>query len=291
MTSLRYVRHLPRQLPVVASMGRAVLTGMRGAGHAAPVTRVTKRIGPIDPALVRDFVEHVGGDPAAYRTTVPPHLFPQWGLALAARTLTGLRYPLTRVLNAGCRLEVNAPLPQGVPLVARAQLVGVDDDRKRAIITQRITTGTADVPDAVVATIQAVVPLARGDASEKKRARSTIPYDAAELARWCLDHDAGLAFALLTGDFNPIHWVHRAGVAAGFGGPILHGFAILARTIEGIHRARFCGSVDRVRVWDARFTRPLRLPSEVTLFARGDDAWLGDIAGGAPYLALAMETR
>ncbi|HEY5925196.1 MAG TPA: MaoC/PaaZ C-terminal domain-containing protein [Kofleriaceae bacterium] len=285
-TSLRHLRHLPRQLPVVASFGRAVITGMRGGGHTLAGAHAEKTIAPIDPRLIRDYVAHVGGDPAAYKTTVPPHLFPQWGLALAARTLTGLRYPLLRVLNAGCRLEINAPLPSGQPLVARASLVAVDDDGQRAALTQRVATGTSEVPDSVVATIRAVVPLAP---SSKPRARTEIPYDVRELARWQLGRDAGLAFALLTGDFNPIHWVHRAGVAAGFGGPILHGFAMLARSIEGVVRARFAGDITRVRAWDVRFTRPLRLPAHVALFGRGDEAWLGDAPGGAPYLALAME--
>ena len=74
MTSLRQLRHLPRQLPAIASMGRAVLTGMRGGHHALARREVTARIAPIDRVLVRDYVEHVGGDPAAYRTMVPPHL-------------------------------------------------------------------------------------------------------------------------------------------------------------------------------------------------------------------------
>jgi hypothetical protein len=283
VTSLRHFRHLPRQLPVVAAFGRAVLTAKRGGRHTLPTAQLTRTVAPIDRALVRDYVEHVGGDPAAYRTSVPPHMFPQWGLTLAARTLTGLRYPLTRVLNAGCRLEINAPLPIAEPLIVRATLVGVDDDRRRAIITQRVATGTARVPDAVVATIRAVVPLAPSD---KPRSRADIPYDAVELARWRLARDAGLTFALLTGDFNPIHWMRSAGVAAGFGGPILHGFAMFARAIEGVIRARFCGDIERVRAWDAKFTRPLRLPAEVALFARDDEAWLGDSAGAAPYLAL-----
>ena len=288
LATLRHVRHLPRQLPVIASMGRAVLI-RRGRSHSPSQTEIMQTIAPLDPSLIRDYVVHVGGDPAAYRSTVPAHLFPQWGLALAARTLTGLQYPLTRVLNAGCRLEINAPLPSGQPLIARASLQSVDDDGRRAVLIQRVATGTAESPDAVVATIRAVVPLASD--GKRTKTRTEIPYDAGELARWQLERDAGLAFSLLTGDFNPIHWVARAGVAAGFGGPILHGFSMFARAIEGIVRARFAGDVTRVRAWDARFTRPLPLPSAVALFARGNEAWLGDTQGGSAYLAMTMEER
>lgn len=288
--ALRHLRHLPRQVPVVASFGRVVLAASRPGRHTVAHAEVTRTIAPLDPGLIRDYVVHVGGEPSAYRTTIPPHFFPHWGLALAARTLVGLRYPLARIINSGCRLECHAPLPAGTPLVARARLISIDDDGRRVRLEQRLTTGTAQVPEALVAILRTVVPLASGTRGARPRAEAEVPHDARELASFRLARDAGLTFALLTGDFNPIHWSRRAGAAAGFGGPILHGFAMLARAIEGIARARFAGDVSRVRAWDARFTRPLRLPAEVALFARERDAWLGRARGGAAYLALAVET-
>jgi len=304
MTALRHVRHLPRQLPVLASLGSALLArGRAPRGSDADSARaessraeVVRTIAPLAPTLVRDYVAHVGGDPAAYRSALPPHLFAHWGLPLAARCLAGLPYPLARVINAGCRLDVRAPLPATQPLVARARLLSADDDGRRAALSIRVATGTRDVPDAVVATIRAFVPLAQA-ARENARAtatptrenappRAAIPYDATELARWQLERDAGLAFALLTGDFNPIHWLGRAATAAGFGGPILHGFSLFARAIEGVVRARFLVTSSRPATWDARFTRPLRLPANIALFAAGDDTWVGDARGGAPYMTL-----
>jgi hypothetical protein len=267
------IRHLRHQLPALASLGGAALAGVRRGSHALAHPEVTRTIARIDPTLVRDYVGHVGGDPAAYRTTIPPHLFPHWGLPLAARALAGLRYPLARAINAACRLEINAPL--FCPLEARAKLVSIDDDGTRVALTQRVITGTVEHDNAVVATIRAVVPLA----PRTRRAFVRIPYDARERARWRLERDAGLAFALLTGDFNPIHWIDHAGAAAGFGGSILHGFSIFARAIEGL---RFASA----RVWDAKFTRPLRIPAEVSLFARDNDAWVGDAPGGTPYLVM-----
>ena len=43
--------------------------------------------------LIRDYIRHVGGDPAWYRGRVPPHFFPQWGFPLGARALEGARLP------------------------------------------------------------------------------------------------------------------------------------------------------------------------------------------------------
>ena len=118
-----------------------------------------------------------------------------------------------------------------------------------------------------------------------------MPYDADEIGRFSLPSDAGLSFAMLTGDFNPIHWVTRAGVAAGFGGTILHGFAIFSRALEGVVRGRFAGDISAVKVWDARFTRPLRLPAGVALWTRNHEAWIGEASGGAPFMTLSFEPR
>lgn len=256
----------------------------------SPQLELVRTVTPPHPALIRDYVEHVGGDPAAYRASIPPHLFPQWTFPLAARTAARLPYPLTRIVNAGCKLEMRASLPaDGTPLVTRAALQSIDHDGRRALLTQRLVTGTAAEPDALVATVTALIPL-RSDRTARKRTAVLVPYDAHELARWRLGRDAGLAFAVLTGDFNPIHWLTRAGVAAGFGGPILHGFAMLARAFEGVVRARFAGDHSRIRAIDARFTRPLRLPADVGLYARGDEVWIGDACGTAAYLAMTVET-
>lgn len=283
---IAHVRHLGAQLPGLLSLGRTLAGLRRPADTIDTIDTIEATVAPLDRTLLRDYITHVGGDPDRYRTTVPPHLFPQWGLALAARTVDA-RYPLHRAINAGCRLEVNAPLPLGEPLRARAQLSSIVDDGRRVTLEQRVTTGTREVPDAVVATITALIPRARGGG----RRRTLIPYGAGELARWRLGKDAGLAFALLTGDFNPIHWSSRAGRAAGFGGPILHGFAIFARAIEALVRGRYANNLARVRAWDARFTRPLCLPSEVALFSRGAEAWVGETPGVGAVMTMTVEDR
>lgn len=243
---------------------------------------------------MRDYLRHVGGDPAAYRGVVPPHLFPQWGFPLAARTLAGVPYPLARVLNGGCRLEINASVPADAALTVRAQLVDIDDDGRRAVLRQRVTTGTAAAPDALVATLFAIVryadevtPLKKTPGAPRQVVR--VPDDARELARWKLGTDAGLAFAMLTGDVNPVHWIAPYARAAGFKRTILHGFATMARAIEGLVRARFAGDPSRLRVWDCKFTRPLLLPAQVGLYTRGQDVWVADAPGGPAYLAASWE--
>ncbi len=288
----RYVLH---QLPVLRGMGQALFheLGRRAglvrpgaAGVPGPV--LERRVPPLPERLVRDYVRHVGGDERAYRGRIPPHLFPQWSLPLVGPLTRGLRYPLLAAMNGGCRMRVNAPLPAGEPLELRGRLAGVDDDGRRAVIDLELVTGTRASPEALVAHLLLFVRLGPPDRTrpepkpEKEKPR--VPENAAELERWTIPRGAGLDFAKLTGDFNPVHWIPAWGRALGFPSAILHGFSTLARALEGLYRGRFGGDTFAIRELEARFTRPLVLPSQAGLYSAGDQFWVGDAPGGVAYL-------
>jgi hypothetical protein len=226
---------------------------------------------------------------------LPAHFFPQWGFPLAAKALLGLGYPLARVINGGCRLENRAPLPANEPLEVRARIETVDDDGRRAIITQRVITGTARSPEAIVADLRAFIPLAKKEETNGKKAtkaRPTVPADAHEIAFLRIKDDAGLDFAKLTGDFNPIHWVKPYAKASGFRTVILHGFSTFARSIEALNRGRFAGDPMQLAMIDAKLSRPLVLPARVGVYVGKDGGiWVGDAPGGGAYLEGRFETR
>jgi acyl dehydratase len=297
-------RHVLRQGRVVAAFagtGARALFARPRADAAPPSTpgpELIAQVAPPAPALVRDYLRHVGGDPSAYTDVVPPHLFPQWCFPLAARAMRGLPYSLPKLLNAGCRLEINAPLLARAPFALRARLEGIADDGRRVVLHQRLVTGTAADPDALVVHFYTVVPsLARpspaADAGGRPRAREAalVPDGARELERWEVGRAAGLAFAALTGDFNPVHWLRPYARVMGLPGTILQGFATLARAVEGLQRACFAGAVDRLRVVDVRFVRPLPLPARVGLFLDGTRLFVGDARSTRPYLAGSFELR
>jgi acyl dehydratase len=239
----------------------------------------------------------VGGDPSSYKKSVPGHLFPQWGFPLTGKLVDGLKYPMLAAMNGGCKLTLNAPLPPGEPLEVTGQLVNVDDDGRRAILDQVITTGTRRNPDAVVAHLYVFIPLGDKAAKDPKpkgkpeKEKARVAVDARELAYWKLGADAGLDFAKLTGDFNPVHWVPAWARAFGFKSTILHGFGTLARAIEGLNRARFAGDVNALEEIDVRFTRPLLLPAKVGLYTKDDKVWVGDAPGGPAYLEGTFRVR
>lgn len=297
-------KHVLQQGPVLATLAGVAASAIRQRmGWAAPAgmpelpgPEFTTIVEPRPAELLRAYIKHVGGDPAAYRGQVPAHFFPQWGFPLASRTLQGLPYPLFKVLNGGCRLEINAPLPADESLHARARLEDIDDDGRRAVIHQRVVTGTSAHPEAVVGHLYAIVPLAngaaKGDKTEKvKREPARVPQDAEELQRWRLAADAGLDFAKLTGDFNPVHWIPPYARAFGFRNTILHGFSTMARAMEGLQRTLFAGSVRAIRVLDVKFTKPLVLPAKVGLYVKGESLWVGDAPGGPAYLVGTYQTN
>ena len=294
----RYILH---QGPVLGALLRGVLVAARqtqGSSSSAPTVpgkEIVTTLPPRRAELVRDYVRHVGGDPGAYKREVPAHLFPQWVFPVQARTLEGLSYPMQKVLNGGCRLEFKGPIPQNEPLTVRGWLEDVDDDGRRAVLHQVAVTGTKSVPEAIVSHMYAIVPLGgRGDGASgarSKKDKPRVPDEARELQRWRLGPKAGLDFAKLTGDFNPVHWVSPYARAFGFPSVILHGFSTMARAIEGLHRSLFAGDVHALASFDCRFTRPLVLPARVGLYVLGQQVFVGDAPGGPAYLVGSFETR
>lgn len=282
-------RHVFSQGPVIAALARtaAAAAMQRSNGHAQPPSTpgawFEAELPPRPEGLVRDYIRHVGGDPSAYRGAVPPHLFPQWAFPLVARTLGGVSYPMAKVMNAGCRLEIASPIPAGEPLLVRARLESVDDDGKRAILVQRVITGTRSAPEALVCDMRAFVPLAKKEPGAKKAA-ATLPTEVKEIAFLRIAADAGLDFAKLTGDFNPVHWVTRYARASGFKSCILHGFSTLARALEAVNRRVFAGDPRRLATVDVRFTGPLVLPARAGVYIAGDALYVGDAPGGRAYL-------
>ncbi len=263
-----------------------------GGSTTTPGPTIARVLEPRPEALVRDYIRHVGGDVGAYKGALPPHMFPQWGFSLAAETLKGIPYPILKVMNGGCRLEINGRIPSNEPLYVSARLEDVDDDGRRAILHQRIVTGTEKTPELLVAHLYAYVPLAKGEKDSDKggaeappKLKPRVPDDARELAFLRLSKDEGLEFAKLTGDFNPIHWIPAYAHAMGFRNTILHGFSTMARAFEGLAKGRLSGSVSRITTFDVRFTRPLTLPARVGIYVAGDDKiFVGDAPSGGAYL-------
>lgn len=289
------IKHLLHQGPVLAALGRAVIGGLRAKPNGKPQSPgpwIEMELPPRPEALVRDYVRNVGGDPAWYRGTLPAHLFSEWGFPLAARAMEQLPYPLTKVINAGCSIQMSRPIPANEPLLVRARIESIDEDERRVLVTQRIVTGTNSAPEATTSDLRVFIPLGKpGKSNGGSKEKPRVPKDAREIAFLKIGADAGLDFAKLTGDINPIHWLLPYAKAAGFRACILHGFGTLARAVEAMNRTRFAGDPTRLRSIDVRFTRPLVLPARVGIYLTEAGVWVGDAPGGGAYLEGSYKTE
>jgi acyl dehydratase len=275
-------------------------TAVRGAlsrfGKPTPPTlpgrELSATVAPPSKALVDAYLRYLGSDPSSYGETLPPHLFPHWAFLLMSRTLAGIPYPILRVVNAGCKLEINRPLPRGEKLEIRARLESIDADDRKALMTQRIVTGTKSAPDALVAYLRTYVPLGgKKKSGAVEQPRATVPAEAQSLETWDLPVTAGLDYAKLAGDFNPIHWIAPYARAMGFKNPILHGFASISRSMETLNRKLFDGRTNTIQTIDVRFTRPLALPSTVSVFVKDQGLYVASSASQTPVLEGTFTTR
>src|SRR6185503_9974177 len=105
-TMLAPARHLVEQRHMLRSLGNvavdSVIERILPAARSSvslPGPEVVMQVPPPSRALIEDFLAHVGSDPAADPQSVPPHLFPQWGLSVALRALRGCGFPLLQMLN------------------------------------------------------------------------------------------------------------------------------------------------------------------------------------------------
>ncbi|MCB9544738.1 MAG: hypothetical protein H6706_02450 [Myxococcales bacterium] len=291
------LRHVVHQGPVLRAMGSLAVQALeqrfRGVGSTPCDLEksIDVELPPRDAAMVADYIRWTGGDRQAWKGQVPHHLFAQWALGLTHELLCGAPYPLAKAVNAGCRMEINGPIPLGEPLQVRASLEGIDDDGRRAVIRQRFVTGTPSSPNALVARLDALVPLGGKREGEKRTARPTVPAAAREIGTKRLAANAGFEFACLTGDFNPLHWIAPYARAMGFGRTILHGFGTLALALETMNRVLWAGDVTRLQAVEVRFTRPVRLPGRFGVYVHDDGLFVGDAPGGPANLTGTFEAR
>lgn len=274
----------------IARLALSALRRARGPAPKAPGPWVKVTVPPLRPALIRDYLVENGGDPQVWGEELPPHLFAQFGIPLAMQVISGLPYPVQRTLNAGCAWVKHAPLLAREPLDVRARLEVLDDDGSRVKATVKIVTTTATARDGLEAEMRVFIPLSnrrkgtkRGGHDEAKREVATVPPAAQEAVRLSIAKDAGAVFAVLTGDFNPIHWLAPAAWAAGFNSCILHGFAMHTRAVEALGRS-LGGKVRSLKAVDVKFSKPLVLPADVGVYVVGHEFWLGSGPGAPAHL-------
>jgi hypothetical protein len=255
---------------LLQAAGRSILPPRANAASTQPPAGMTiQRTIAAPPArLVEQYIRWCGAT-GRYEGQLPPHMVSQWSLPLVGALLMQLPYRLTRAINQGVSMTVHGPLPRDAALTLSASIESMEPAAGRVRVVVAIFTGVPGLTRLVETRLHMsfLLPGKRPPKTAAPRPPDPAWHTAGQ---WRADASDGLRFALLTGDFNPIHWCGPLARRSVFGGKVLQGFGSLARSIEALGN-------DGFRELDVRFLRPVPLPCpplSVQLASEADaDGW------------------
>ena len=220
-----------------------------------PTPPIRKTLDPVPADLARAYADWTGAPAQRYAGVVPPHMFCYWGMGLIAKLTGQAPYNLLSVLNQGCRVQTRELLPLGEKIEVSGYLASIENDGRRVRIACHLDAHTQSAPQGQSIDVMAAVPL-KGAGKKKKPAAERKQPEFETVGSWSADADAGIDFALLTGDFNPIHTLKPLARHTPYKGCILHGFGFLTRSYEAIQNAGHA-----IGDFDVRYVKPLPLPA------------------------------
>ncbi|MCE2747129.1 MAG: MaoC family dehydratase [Burkholderiales bacterium] len=256
------LKYLALHWPNIRSMGWAALR------NATPVTRPGRlpelpvhhsmHVPALNNELIDQYAAWAGAPATRYRQEMPAHFCSHWAMPMLARLGSLAPYNLLSLLNQGLRMQVHKPLKRNEAIGLRGSLVDVSEQGGKVRIHTRVQASNPAGELAMVIDSYSTVP--QGTSQGKTPANSNTAkrneYEFTTVGNWNAEENDGLAFAMLTGDFNPIHTIKAVGKRTRFKSCILHGFGQLARTLEVLHNAGLS-----VADLDVRWIKPLPLPS------------------------------
>ena len=238
---------------LLQAAGRGLLSSRESTAwaHTQAGMTIHRTIAAPPARLVDQYIRWCGAA-GRYDGELPPHMVSQWSLPLVGELLMQLPYRLTGVINQGVSMIVHGPLPRDAPLTLSAAIESMEQAAGRVRVVVAIVTGAAGQAGLVETRLHMSFLL---PGKRPPKAATARPSDPAwhTAGQWRADAGDGLRFALLTGDFNPIHWCGPLARRSVFGGKVLQGFGSLARSMEVLERGSF-------RELDVRFLRPVPLP-------------------------------
>jgi acyl dehydratase len=211
--------------------------------------------------VVKEYHEWLGAK-SKYDNTIAPHLFPLWSFPQLFKLGRVLNLPLHKVLNQGCKMVINNPLPINTPLNVDLDIYKVQNMSSKYRMAQRITTGTTEVPNALIAEIYAVI--LKGSKKTFAKEKESKVYNTENLtlvsSRYISKQDAQ-SYACLSGDVNPIHLSKRLAKLMGLKGSIMHGAGLFGLVYEALLAKDL-----KIKEIDIRFLSPVYLESSIHIY-------------------------
>lgn len=254
------LKYLALHWPNIRSMGWAAIR------NANPITRPAQlpelpvhhsmHVPALNNELLEQYVAWAGAPANRYSHEMPAHFCSHWAMPMLAKLGSLAPYNLLSLLNQGLRMQIHTPLKRDEAIALRGSLMDVSDDGGKVRIHTRVQASNPKGELAMVIDSYSTVPYKKKQGEAQGKSAPRAQFDFNTVGHWDAEEDDGLAFAMLTGDFNPIHTIKAVGKRTRFKSCILHGFGQLARTWESLLQAGYA-----VSDLDVRWIRPLPLPN------------------------------
>lgn len=228
-------------------------------GTALPEQGLRCRVS-VNPKAVAAYRKVCGFADSAVLPATYPHIL-AFGLQMQLLTAKSFPFPLLGLIHLSNRIRIHRPLGGISDLFIGVHAQNLKPHAKGA--TFDLVTTVEDslglLWEAESRMLCRGVKLA-GAASDE--AQST-PTQVSEVCRWKAPADIGRRYARVSGDYNPIHLSALTAKLFGFPQAIAHGLWNKAHTLAALGEHLPAANIEI----NVEFKKPVRLPSEVTLWA------------------------
>lgn len=214
----------------------------------------------IDPDKVQRFAKVCGWVPGSLLPTTYPHVL-AFPLQMKLMTDKDFPFPLLGLVHLQNRISVRRPLGGVIKTQISVRVDNLKPHPKGA--TFSLITQVEDALGLLWEEDSTMLCKGVQLGGDAEGAYEPAPLPMNEVATWYAPADIGRQYAKVSGDYNPIHLSDSSAKLFGFPQAIAHGLWIKSRALAALEDHLPASNVDI----SVEFQKPVRLPSEVTLFA------------------------
>lgn len=249
----------------------------------AEASLVTGMLPDVNPALLAQFIRTTRADRAMFmhdgRAMVPPTFYVTWCMAALSRSLVKVPLPVdyTKILHAGSAVTYRRPLLVDERAHYETRVIDIDQNerRVRAKVQTIVRANDAQGEEIFRNIMDLHAPLKRG-APKEGPAKAKTPFvrpifpfvhdELRLLEEFKMGADAGADYALVSGDFNPVHWSSVAAKASGFKSSFLQGYASKALMAHSVIKNVLRGAGAALESVQVDFRKPVFLPARFGIY-------------------------
>lgn len=208
-------------------------------------------------ALDRSCIDHFHkllGKQNKYQETIAPHMFPYWSYPPLLDLGLKLKFPLHKVMNQACKMEVFEKIPKNTKLKLHVEIISTTELESKIKIKQKISTYIHKTNKlAVEAYLDAVIIKQNKilNKSQPSKKMDISSFDEQRPLKFTAKDCRDYAFS--TGDLNPIHLSKFFAKIFGLSNIIVHGFLQYSKIFE-ILEDQFI-----IKSFDIKFLSPLQI--------------------------------